>query len=304
MIRTIPLIPGRLMALLLITVMSLPALSVRGSSDTPAPTDGELQENVLEALQQKMIGAIGEKSALEKIKNRRIISTVSIVDAGIEAKNLGFVSADGVMSESLTIEGYGDFRQGVHGGVVWTADPINGPALLSGPMKDQILRSAHLFPALHLKEDYVSATLSGEESVTDVECDIYLLKSKSDSEEKYWISKADHRTIQVSLVADSPMGKIPMKIQLGDFKKVDEIWYPHTMTIEQGIQTMELEVSEIQHDVEPEDSELTAPQSVQALIERKKASKKEPGAEKESGAEKEEVKDPVTEPEKQKETDR
>jgi hypothetical protein len=95
-----------------------------------------------------------------------------------------------------------------------------------------------------------------------------------------------------------------MKIQLGDFKKVDEIWYPHTMTIEQGIQTMELEVSEIQHDVEPEDSELTAPQSVQALIERKKASKKEPGAEKESGAEKEEVKDPVTEPEKQKETDR
>ncbi|HIK83448.1 MAG TPA: hypothetical protein EYF93_11160, partial [Planctomycetes bacterium] len=100
MIPTIPLIPGRLMALLLIAAMSLPALSVRGSSDIPAPTDDEIQENVLEALQQKMIGAIGEKSALEKVKNRRMISSVSIVDAGIEAKNLGFVSADGVMSES------------------------------------------------------------------------------------------------------------------------------------------------------------------------------------------------------------
>jgi len=298
MIRTIPLIPGRLMAFLLIAAMSLPALSVRGSSDTPAPTDGEIQENVLEALQQKMIGAIGEKSALEKVKNRRMISSVSIVDAGIEAKNLGFVSADGVMSESLSIEGYGDFRQGVHGGVVWTSDPINGPAILSGPMKDQILRSAHLFPALHLQEDYVSAVLSGEETINDVECDIYLLKSKTDTEEKYWVSKADHRTIQVSLIADSPMGKIPMKIQLGDFKKVDEIWYPHTMTIEQGIQTMDLEVSQIQHDVEPEETELVAPKSVQQLIERKKDSKKESGAEKEETKEetKEEAKDPVTEP--------
>lgn len=296
--RTIPLNVSRLGALLLIIGMNLSTISAQDPTDKPAQVDGEIQDNVLEALQEKMIAAIGVQSTLEKIKNRRMISTVSIVDAGIEAKNFGFISADGVMSESLSIEGYGDFRQGVHGGVVWSADPINGPAIISGAMRDQLLRSAHLFPPLQFHEDFASIILSGEESIDDEDCNVYLFKTKTGTEEKYWVSKANHRTIQVSLIADSPMGKIPMKVQMKNYKSVDEIWYPHTMNIEQGIQKMTLEVGQILHNVEPEETELTAPKSVLALIERKKEGAKPPEAEKG------ETKEPVAEPEKQKETDR
>jgi hypothetical protein len=101
--------------------------------------------------------------------------------------------------------------------------------------------------------------------------------------------------IQVSLTADSPMGKIPMRMQLTDYKQVEQIWYPHTMDIQQGTQKMQMTVQEVQHDVEPKEDELTIPAEVQELVDRKKAAKEE-GEKKE-----EEAKEPA--PDK-KESDR
>ena len=76
--------------------------------------------------------------------------------------------------------------------------------------------------------------------VGEVDCNIFIFHTKTDTEEKYWISKDASRVIQVTLTADSPMGKIPMSMQLTDYKQVEQIWYAHTMDIQQGTQKMQM----------------------------------------------------------------
>ena len=250
-----------------------------GTATSQDPAEGEApaesQENVLDQLQVKMIAGIGDKAALEKIKNRRVISVVLIPGAGIEAKHFSFITAAGEMVESLFIEGYGDFRQGIHGDLAWSHDPINGPAILSGAMEDQLRRGSRIFTPLYFMKDYTSATAAGEEMIGEVDCNIFIFNTKTDTEEKYWISKDASRVIQVSLTADSPMGKIPMRMQLTDYKQVEQIWYAHTMDIQQGTQKMQMTIQEVQHDVEPKEDELTIPAEVQELVDRKKAAKEE-----------------------------
>ena len=270
-----------------------------GTATSQDPAEGEApaesQENVLDQLQVKMIAGIGDKAALEKIKNRRVISAVLIPGAGIEAKHFSFISAEGGMVESLFIEGYGDFRQGIHGDLAWSHDPINGPAILSGAMEDQLRRGSRIFTPLYFMKDYASATAAGEEMIGEVDCNIFIFNTKTDTEEKYWISKDASRVIQVTLTADSPMGKIPMSMQLTDYKQIEQIWYAHTMDIQQGTQKMQLIIQEVQHDVEPKEDELTIPAEVQELVDRKKSAKEE--AEKKE----EEAKEPAPE---EKESDR
>ncbi len=273
------------LAIVLIAVLGAGVLEAQEASEK---TDVETNENVLLEIQAKMIEGRGDKAVLEKIKNRRIISTVMIPDAGIEASNQGYISQKRVMFESLSIDDYGDFVQGFHDDTAWSNDPINGPSLLTGPMADQIRRSSRVFPELFFETDYKSATLLAEEKIDDEECTLYLFTTQTDTEEKWWISNESHRLIQISLVVDSPMGKIPMSLKMSDFKQVDGVWYPYQMNIKQGIQKMEMTVEKIEHDVEPQEIEITIPDPVQKLIERKKAKEKEASDKKEG----EEVSDP------------
>ncbi len=277
--------------LALVLLLTLMVGTANAQDPAEGATSDESQENVLEQLQVKMTAGIGDKAALDKITNRRVTSEVLIPDAGIEAKHFSFISAAGVMYESLSIEGYGDFRQGFHGDLAWSHDPINGPAILSGAMKDQLRRGSRLFTPLHFMTDYASATAAGEEMVGEVDCNIFIFHTKTDTEEKYWISKDASRVIQVTLTADSPMGKIPMSMQLTDYKQVEQIWYAHTMDIQQGTQKMQMIIQDVQHDVEPKEDELTIPAQVQELVDRKKAGKVE-GEKKE-----EEAKEPAPEKE-------
>ncbi len=258
-------------------VLLLTLMVGTATSQDPAEgeTSGESQESVLDQLQVKMIAGIGDKAALEKIKNRRVLSSVLIPGAGIEAKHFSYISAAGEMVESLFIEGYGDFRQGIHGDLAWSHDPINGPAILAGAMKDQLRRGSRIFTPLYFMTDYASATAAGEEMIGEVDCDIFIFNTKTGTEEKYWISKDASRVIQVTLTADSPMGKIPMSMQLTDYKQVEQIWYAHTMDIQQGTQKMQMIIQDVQHDVEPKEDELTIPAQVQELVDRKKAAKEE-----------------------------
>ena len=105
---------------------------------------------------------------------------VLIPGAGIEAKHFSFISAEGGMVESLFIEGYGDFRQGIHGDLAWSHDPINGPAILSGAMEDQLRRGSRIFTPLYFMKDYASATAAGEEMIGEVDCNIFIFNTKTE----------------------------------------------------------------------------------------------------------------------------
>ena len=226
-------------------------------------------------LQEKSIAAVGGREVLEKYSNRKMSSKVKITDAGLEADLNVFVDKQGNYLESMAITGYGDFQQGVHGDVAWSLDPINGPRLLKGKEKDQLIRSARLQPNLWLARDYQSVAKGGEETVNDIACTIYDLKTKDGSIHKYWISNESGLPSKVSMTLESPMGKIPVQIWMTEYKAVDGIMYPHLMKMKQGVQNMEVQLVTIEHDSEVDAAAIKLPESVQKLVDRDKAKEEE-----------------------------
>ena len=277
------MIPGKFQALLM-GLLILPCSLVILAQDPPAKPEppGEVeQENVLVELQKTLIEAAGGKEALEKHSNRRVTSKVIIPDAAIEATHTGYMSREGMMWESMTIEGYGDFQQGFHGDVAWSMDPINGARVLSGAEKEQLRRASHLQPFLWIDKDFISAVKVGSEKVGDADCTVYSLKTTTGSQEKYWVAEETKFLVKVSLTLESIMGKIPMTVEMSDFKKVEELWHPYEMQIQQGIQKMQMTLEKVNYDVEPEDVEKTIPAEVQALLDRKKDTEEKSGEKKE-----------------------
>lgn len=226
-------------------------------------------------LQDKFIEAVGGREVLEKFSNRKMSSKVKIADAGLEADLNVFVDSQGHFLESMVITGYGDFQQGLHGDVAWSLDPINGPRLLTGKEKDQLIRSGRLQPALWLARDHQSAEKAGEETVNDVPCTIYDLKTKTGSIHKYWISNEDGLARKVAMTLESPMGKIPVQIWMTDYKALDGIMYPYQMKMKQGVQNMEVQVMTVEHDGEVDPAVLKLPEPVQKLVDRNKPKEEE-----------------------------
>jgi hypothetical protein len=271
---------------LVLGVLLFPCALLSLAQDPPVKPEAVAeQKNVLAELQKSLIKAFGGKEALEKFNNRRVMATISIPAAAIEAKHVGFVAKDGTMRESMTIEGYGDFQQGVLGGVAWAQDPINGARVLAGREKLQLLRTSHLQPLLWLDKNFVSAVKIGTEKVGAVDCNIYSLQSTIDTTEKYWVAMETDFLIKISMTADSIMGKVPMTVRMGDYKEFQGIWYPHDLEIVQGIQTMQMTIDEVKYDVEPESIEQTLPDQVKAILERKKAVEKKKDVETEEKVE-------------------
>ena len=279
--------PGKLWVVLL-GLLILPCSLLSLAQDPPAKPESPSKEepvNVLAELQNKLIEATGGREALEKHSNRRIVAKVLIPGAAIEAAHTGFVSREGMMWESMTIEGYGDFQQGFHGDIAWTLDPINGARVLSGAEKEQIRRGSHLETLLWLDKDFVSAVESGSEKLGAIDCTIFKLKTTSGTEETYWVATETNFLIQLAMTVDTVMGKIPMKVLMSEFKQMEGIWFPHMMEIQQGIQKMQMIIEDVKYNVEPEVVEETIPAEVQAVIDRKKAAEKKATGAKETSPE-------------------
>ena len=262
--------------LLLMVALGAPVSAQDGeASEKKAPSADEAGKTLLAELQKKSIEAVGGKEALEKFSNRKMSSKVKIVDAGLEAELNNFVDAQGNYLESMVITGYGDFRQGINGEVAWSYDPINGPRLITGKEKTQLLRSARLQPTLWMTRDHQSAAKAGEESVNDVACTIYDLKTNDGAVHKYWVANDDGLVRKVSMTVESPMGQLPIQITMSEYKAVDGIQYPHLMRMKQGVQNMAVTVESIEHDAEVGDEMKKLPEPVQKLVDRNKPKEEE-----------------------------
>lgn len=275
-----------LAALLFSTCWPTPLTAQDETADKPAKEAAENVEGkeVLAALQGRIIKALGGQEALEKFSNRVTTSTVKIIAQGMEAELVTFLDKNGSYRESMALEGFGDFIQGISGDVTWALDPINGPRLVTGAEKVQLRRGARLHTALWLTKDYLSAKVIGEEKINDQQCEIFDLVTTDGKTEKYWVSEKG-LVCKMTMTADSQMGKIPMEIILESWKEIDGIQYPEHIKVKQALQMMEIHLGKIEHDVEDTSAMMAMPEKVQKLVDMEK-SKKEKVLDPDNGASK------------------
>jgi hypothetical protein len=125
------------------------------------------------------------------------------------------------------------FSSGVKDGVAWTIDPMNGARILEGLDRLRTLRQCNFDIFLSWQLEFVAAEVE---------------RSPSDS--------------------DSQAGSSRISIDISDYREVDGMLIPHLLDTDlDGIMTLQLAATSIQHDVEIPEEVLALPQEILDLKE-------------------------------------
>ena len=254
-----------------------------------APAEPAKQETLPSAddVIQNLINAMGGADAHKKITSRITEEKMVLESMGMEFLSKTMHKENNVRQE-VNMASMGKQMQGRTGDVIWVSDPMQGSRVLEGEEAASMMRMSRLFPYLRTKLDYPHRKTVGIEKVGDSDC--YKLEMKPESGDAvYWfIDKASHNLRRVGMTFKSPMGELPMTMDLMDFRKIDGIVYPHKVNLDQGgMMKIVIETVSVQHNAEIADATFTLPPDIQKIVDKKKAAGEAKEAEpaKEAGGE-------------------
>lgn len=129
----------------------------------------------------------------------------------------------------MTIPGAGDFRSGYSGGVAWSMDPMNGPRLLEGREREQIVEQGD--PRITIRDPGViaSATTVALSESEGRPCYRVEIKWTSGRETADCYGTEDGLMVSTESVVASPMGDMKQISHISDYKSFGAIKLPTSM---------------------------------------------------------------------------
>ena len=233
----------------LITMVSLIApggLAISAQAQAPAPGDLPKAETVLD----QYIEATGGKAAYEKVKNRKTSGTIELAGAGLK----GTVQATQAAPNSLVVVTEfgpaGKMVQGTDGQSAWMLSPVLGDRLLEGEEKAAFLFQAMFNKEARWKEAYPKVECTGVEDVNGKPAFKVVLTPKTGKPVTRFYDKASHLQVKEMVTQATPMGEITVEMFPGDYKKVDGILTPFSVTQKVVGQSIEIKMTEVQQNVD------------------------------------------------------
>jgi hypothetical protein len=198
------------------------ALSVAAVALAPAAlaqkTDAPLPDaDTLLAAYNKTLGGVEAMRALGNQGSSRF--SLEFVEMGMTTE-LSVYSREGEFATKMTFPGVGDFRQGVTGEHAWSSDPANGPRLLRGEERQQLLEQ--MDPAFSTRDRSLIASaktigLAKSEGRACYEVEI-VWKSGTEATDCYGVE--DGMLLSTRTFNHSPMGKARVQLHYMEYKKI------------------------------------------------------------------------------------
>jgi zinc protease len=232
-----------------------------------APADLPKAETVLD----QYVEAIGGKAALEKIKNRTSSGTIEIAGTGIKG-TMKVTEAEPNRVILVTELGpAGKTVQATDGKSVWMLSPLFGERLLEGEEKETFLFSAIFHKDAHWREVYQKAECTGIEDVDGKPAYKVVLTPKTGKPIAQFFDKASHLQVKEVMTQKSPLGEVTAENYPGDYKKVDGILVPFSVTQKALGQVIEIKMTEIKQNVDLPADTFKRPASLDQAAEKKQA---------------------------------
>ena len=211
-----------------------------------APAELPKAETVLD----QFVEATGGRAAYEKIKNRTTSASIELAGAGLK----GTVKATQARPNRLVIVTefgpVGKIVQGTDGKSAWTLSAVIGDRLLDGEEKDAFLSQAMFDKESRWKEAYPKAECTGVEDVNGKPAYKVILTPTVGKPVTQFFDKESHLRVKETMIQVSPMGEITVEIYPSDFKKVDGILMPFTVTQKVLGQSIEIKMSDIKQNID------------------------------------------------------
>jgi len=230
----------------------------------------------------KFVDATGGKAAYEKVKTRRAAGTVDIPSIGLKGTVTILSAAPGKMRFTMDLPQVGPSEEATDGQDVWSSNSVTGPSLAEGDEREQFLVSATFNPELHLDDIYTAIDTTGTEKVGDQDSYVVEFTPKKGSAETRYYGKESKLLLKTATVAKTAMGEITTELTPGDWKDVDGVKQPHSMTMKQMGMEMKVTFEKIEHNVDLPADTFAMPAEIKALKDKGAAEKKDESKKEES----------------------
>jgi zinc protease len=230
----------------------VPALLVLFATLGQSVARGQVKPDLptAETVLNQYIEATGGKVAYEKLKNRVATGTIEIPAANIKGTLKLTQAVPNKLAMVTELGPVGVQKRVTDGKNVWDFSTIGGDRELDGEEKEAFLRDADFYKELHWKELYTKVECVGIEDVAGKPAYKIVLTPKSGKSSTDFYDKTSHLLVKQTETVTTPMGDLLAEEYPSDYKTVDGVLMP--LTITQKVQTQEivLKLTDIKHNVE------------------------------------------------------
>jgi hypothetical protein len=234
------------------------------SAATALAADLPSGENLL----QRFIDRSGGEKAYAQAKNAQMTGTVEIAGRNISG-NVEMVQEGEKSWTALDLPGIGRIEQGFNGETAWEKNAIQGARLVEGEEKS-VMRRDSRFALTNWRDEYSSARTIGEENIDGKAAWKVEMMPKDGRPETFYFDKNSSLLVRMSAVVSTPLGEIAADVTLSDYRPVDGIQTPFTMTQAAMGQTIIMHFDKIVYNGAIPQDRFALPEDVKALLQKTK----------------------------------
>jgi hypothetical protein len=249
----------RSFAVVAITASFLSAVALGVAADTPSG----------ESLLQRYIDRSGGAAAYAKAKNMAMSGTVEMPAQNISG-TVSILEEGEKSYTAMEFVGIGKIEEGYDGVNAWQNSALQGPRVLDGEEKVSAKRAATLSLITSWRDVYKDAHTVGLESIDGKPAWKVEMTAREGKPETFYFDRDSGLLVRISAVFTTAMGDISTESSMSDFRLVDGILTPFTMTEKAMSQNIVMKFKSIAYNADIPKGRFEVPDAVKTLIEKKK----------------------------------
>ena len=211
----------------------------------------------VDELLAKYIEATGGAAAWKAQTSRIVSGTLDVVGKMRGGKFETHSQAPNKTVTKLDMQSLGSSEVGFNGRIGWARSP-NGVRTLKGLELAALQREASFYGPLSMKNDYVKITLTGRSKIGYRDVFVLDLQPATGSVVRTYFDTQTYLPVRVNTVELLGTISAPVEIYLDDWREVDGVKYPFSLTQSFSNLTLVFTVKEIKHNV-PIDARMFEP---------------------------------------------
>lgn len=220
-----------------VATMVLPMLAVSQVATAQLPT--------AQAVITKYVAAING-TAIVNAKSIVTKGAMSMPSAGINGTVTMTQAGLNQMQMVTTIAGMGDIQAGYDGTIAWSADPMQGPRILTGKEMEQIRDEADRRTTVRDPQLFTSMTTVADTTMNGEKCYEVKFVWKTGRETFDCYSQSTGLLVASRGVQTTSMGDVPVVTLFNDYKKFGDVMAATKTTMEMMGQQQILTISSIE----------------------------------------------------------
>lgn len=220
-----------------------------------------------DSLLDKCVEKSGGAEAYAKAKTTAMTGTVTVAAANIS----GVVSIyqDGPrFYQVIEIAGIGKIEGGYDGETAWENSALQGARILEGDEKIEAKRAAMLAVISNWRNVFKEAKTVGAENIDGKPAWKVEMTAREGKPETFYFDQDSGLLVKTSSVRTTPLGDVPAETDMTDFRPVNGIMTPFTMTERAMNQIMVMKFSNVSYNVNFPKDRFALPDAVKAVLKK------------------------------------